>query len=218
MKNVDTIIFDLDGTLLDTLEDLMDAVNVALESEGLPLKTLSEIRAIVGNGIRNLTDRSVPAGSPSAVRDRVFLKFKEYYKDHCKIKTRPYEGIKRMLQSFAGKGYKMTIVSNKTDPAVQDLLKEHFYPEIETAYGEREGIPRKPQPDIVNLAIKELGANKASCVYVGDSEVDFQTAENALLKLVMVSWGFRDKSLLKELGAEKIADSPDELIKIIDEL
>ncbi len=218
MKHVDTIIFDLDGTLLDTLEDLMDAVNVALQKERLPLKSLSEIRAIVGNGIRNLTDRSVPADTPMEVKDRVFENFRAYYKDHCKIKTKPYDGIREMLSVLSEKGYRMTIVSNKTDPAVQDLLQAHFYPAIQSAYGERENIPRKPKPDIVYLAMQELGAAKEQSVYIGDSEVDYQTAKNAGIRLVMVSWGFRDRAVLEALGADAIADTPEELVQIIEAL
>lgn len=215
MNNIDTIIFDLDGTILDTLEDLKDSVNYALSENGLAERTLEEIRSFVGNGIRNLIERSVPEGNAAEVTDKVFDMFKGYYKNHCKIKTKPYEGISEMLKELSECGYKMTIVSNKADNAVQELLKEFFYPAIETAYGERAGIPRKPEPEIVRLAMKEIGADPARTVYIGDSEVDFKTAEKANLGLIMVSWGFRDRQLLASLGAEHIADTTEELVEII---
>lgn len=218
MRNIDTIIFDLDGTILDTLGDLADSVNFALLSNNLPERTYEEIRSFVGNGIRNLIETSVPAGTDVELTDKVFADFKARYKTHCKVKTRPYDGIDKMLAELSSLGYRMTIVSNKADGAVQDLHKEFFYPAIETAYGEREGIPRKPNPEIIQLALKEMGAEVERTVYIGDSEVDYTTAKNAGLKLIMVSWGFRDKEILEKLGAEKIADTPEELIEIIKKL
>lgn len=215
MNTIDTIIFDLDGTILDTLGDLTDSVNYALKDCGMKERTLQEVRSFVGNGIRNLIDKSVPKGTAVEETDKVFAVFRNHYKDNCKIKTKPYEGINEMLKRLSECGYKMTIVSNKADNAVKELLKEFFYPAIEKAYGERQGIPRKPEPQLVKLAIDEIGADPARTVYVGDSEVDYITAKNANLGLIMVSWGFRDRSMLESLGAEYIADNPAQLMEII---
>lgn len=218
MNKTDTIIFDLDGTILDTLGDLADSVNYALSSNNLPKRTYEEIRSFVGNGIRNLIDRSVPAGTSAEITDKVFADFKARYKTHCKVKTRPYDGIKELLDRLAEDGYKMSIVSNKADSAVQDLHKEFFYPAIETAYGEMEGIPRKPDPQIINYVLEKMGSKAENSVYIGDSEVDFTTAENAGMKLIMVSWGFRDKEVLEALGAKYIAGDMDQLYEFIKKL
>lgn len=215
MRNTDTIIFDLDGTILDTLGDLADSVNFALSSNDLPERTYEEIRSFVGNGIRNLIERSVPAGTAATLTDKVFLDFKSWYKNHCKVKTRPYKGICGLLEKLKEAGYKMTIVSNKADNAVQELFEEFFADTITSAYGERAGIPRKPEPDIIRLALKEMNSDAERTVYIGDSEVDYITAENAGLNLIMVSWGFRDKDELSKLGAKYIADTPSELLDLI---
>lgn len=218
MKNIDTLIFDLDGTILDTLGDLADSVNFALESNGLPVRTYEEVRSFVGNGIRNLIERCVPAGTDAELTNKVFVDFKARYKTHCKVKTIPYDGIKELLDRLAEEGYKMSIVSNKADSAVQDLHKEFFYPAIETAYGEIEGIPRKPNPQIINYVLEKMGSTAENSVYIGDSEVDYTTAENAGMELVMVSWGFRDKEVLVSLGADKIADTTEGLYEILKNL
>lgn len=215
MSKTDTIIFDLDGTLLDTLGDLADSVNFALSSNALPERTYGEIRSFVGNGIRNLIDRSVPKGTEETLVDKVFADFKARYKTHCKVKTRPYDGINELLEKLSKDGYKMSIVSNKADSAVQDLHKEFFYPAIETAFGEMEGIPRKPNPQIINYVLEKMGSKAENTVYIGDSEVDFTTAENAGLKLIMVSWGFRDREALEALGVSCIADDMDKLYAYI---
>lgn len=218
MRKVDTIIFDLDGTILDTLGDLTDSVNYALEKNNLPKRSYKEIRSFVGNGIRNLIDTSVPKGTNIELTDAVFLDFKARYKTHCNVKTRPYEGINDMLKKLKEDGFKMSIVSNKADLAVKALHREFFYPHIETAYGEMDGIPRKPNPQIISYVLEQIGAKAENTVYIGDSEVDYKTANNAGLKLVMVSWGFRDKEVLNGLNAEYIADNVSELYEIISEL
>lgn len=215
MDKINTIIFDLDGTILDTLGDLADSVNFALLANNLPERTYEEIRSFVGNGIRNLVETSVPTGTEAEIIDKVFADFKSRYKTHCKVKTSPYDGISELLDKLAEAGYKMSIVSNKADSAVKELHKEFFYPAIETAYGEMEGIPRKPNPQIINYVLEEMGAAAENTLYIGDSEVDYITAENAGLGLIMVSWGFRDRALLENLGAKNIADSPDELFEMI---
>lgn len=218
MTKTDTIIFDLDGTILDTLGDLADSVNFALSANDLPERTYEEIRSFVGNGIRNLIDRSVPEGTLTELTDKVFLDFKARYKTHCKVKTKPYAGVNEILEKLAADGYKMAIVSNKADSAVQDLYKEFFHPAITRAFGEIEGIPRKPNPQIINYCLEKMDSKVENAVYIGDSEVDFTTAKNVGMKLIMVSWGFRDKEVLESLGAGYIADDMDELYDFIKKL
>ena len=212
MKEINTVIFDLDGTLLDTLEDLSDSVNFALESHALPQREKSEIRLFLGNGIRNLVEKSVPQGTPECVFEEVFKTFKSYYMLHCLDKTKPYEGIAELLCDLKRKGYKMAIVSNKVHSAVQELRNRFFADTIDVAIGESAGIRRKPSPDSVLEAIKLLGSNKKSTIYVGDSEVDFQTAQNACLPCISVLRGFRDKEFLEHCGANIYADSPKDIL------
>ena len=212
MKEINTVIFDLDGTLLDTLEDLSDSVNFALESHALPQREKSEIRLFLGNGIRNLVEKSVPQGTPECVFEEVFKTFKSHYMLHCLDKTKPYEGIAELLCDLKRKGYKMAIVSNKVHSAVQELRNRFFADTIDVAIGESAGIRRKPSPDSVLEAIKLLGSTKKSTIYVGDSEVDFQTAQNACLPCISVLWGFRDKEFLEHCGANIYADSPKDIL------
>jgi len=218
MKSIDTLIFDLDGTILDTLGDLADSVNYALGKQGLSERSYEEIRGFVGNGIRNLIERSVPDNTSAKVVDEVFQMFKEHYKIHCKDKTKPYKGVDKLLNKLSNAGYNMTIISNKAHNAVVELHKEFFYPAIKTAFGERTGVPRKPDSEAIDSVLYEIKAQKENCIYIGDSEVDYYTAKNANMKLVMVSWGFRDREVLEKLGVDLIADSPDELFEIINNL
>ena len=179
------ILFDLDGTLLDTLEDLKDAVNYALGTLGYPERTLEEVRIFVGNGARKLMDLAVPAGGDG---DEAYRVFKAYYDAHSKIKTKPYDGIPEVLETLKGK-YPLAIVSNKPDSAVKSLCND-FFPGI-YALGEAPDCPRKPAPDMVFKAMKEIGVD--ACIYVGDSEVDVLTAKNAGVPCLSVLWGFRNR-------------------------
>lgn len=214
-EHIEAVIFDLDGTLLNTLYDLTDSVNWALEKYGQPTRSIEEVRAFVGNGLRNLMQRAVPNGEENPVFEDLFEFFREYYKSHCNIKTAPYEGIMELMKELKGRGIQMAIVSNKIDAGVKELNAIHFAEYVDVALGEREGIERKPAPDSVNEAIRLLGVNKENTVYVGDSDVDIQTAKNAEIRYVSVSWGFRDEAFLMEHGAGIMIDRPLELLEYL---
>ena len=209
------IIWDLDGTLLDTLKDLTDAVNHSLEKYGLPRRTKEEIRAIVGNGIRHLVENAVPAGTDPATTDAVFGEFCTYYAAHSADHTSPYAGIPAMLEKLSRAGMKMAIVSNKADFAVADLAKQYFGEEISLSVGARDGMPKKPAPDMVEYALAHLGVTKEESVYVGDSEVDVLTARNTGMDCLAVCWGFRSPETLRDAGAEQIFATPEELMNTI---
>lgn len=210
------VIFDLDGTLLDTLEDLMDGVNHVLVARGYPQRSIEEIRQFVGNGLGKLIERAVPEGTSEEIQLQILDEFRVFYTDHCRIKTGPYEGIMELLQYLKEHGFKMAIVSNKNDTAVKELAKYYFADCIEVAIGEREGIRRKPAPDSVYEALRILGVHKEQAVYVGDSEVDRETAANAGLNCISVTWGFRQESLLRSLKPEYLIHRPEEVIGIVE--
>ena len=205
------VIFDLDGTLLDTLDDLADAVNWALKQEQLPRRTREEVRAFVGNGIRNLIERAVPAGTEAAQTDRVFAGFKARYAGHCADKTRPYPGILELLARLRAEGIRTAVVSNKADFAVQTLCRDYFPGLVDCAVGERAGIPKKPAPDSVHEVLRALKISREQAVYVGDSEVDVVTARNAGMDGILVLWGFRDRQTLERAGAKTFAATAEEL-------
>ncbi len=212
--NKKTIIFDLDGTLLDTLDDLWTAVNAALQKCGLPLRGREEVRAFVGNGIYNLMQRA--AGEvPQKVLEEAFAEFKRYYGLHCEDKTKPYEGIMQLLQVCKEKGIQTAVVSNKADFAVKKLAKTYFGDLLAEAVGENEaeGIRKKPAPDSLLSVMERLGATREDTVYVGDSEVDIQTAQNAGVDCISVTWGFKSREFLLENGATNLADSPMEILE-----
>lgn len=207
------ILFDLDGTLLDTLEDLLDATNYALSVCGYPERTLEELRMFVGNGAQNQIRMSLPEGASPEEVQRVLGIYKPYYTAHCQIKTRPYPGVLSALDALKP-DFSLAIVSNKPDPAVKALCKESF-PGI-LAFGEALGCPRKPAPDMLLRAMESLQADR--CVYVGDSEVDILTAANAQVPCLSVLWGFRDKQVLEDAGARHYCSSPVLLPQMVREL
>lgn len=213
-KKINTVIFDLDGTLLDTLEDLKKATNYALKFCNMPECTLDEVRRFVGNGVRNLMIRAVPDGESNSEFERAFAIFKEYYGQHCNDATKAYDGIPQLLQELKDRGYALAIVSNKIDSAVQDLNHKYF-PQVDVAIGDRENLRRKPEPDSVNLALDVLNKTKQEAIYVGDSDVDLQTAQNAGLPCISVLWGFRDKEFLIEHGATVFVKKPMEIIDVL---
>lgn len=208
-------VFDMDGTILDTLEDLKDSTNFALEKCGYPVRTYDEVRRFVGNGIRKLIERAVPEGLTVEQIDRVHEVFTEHYKVHCADTTKAYDGIKPLLEKLRASGVKTAVVSNKADYGVQELCKEYFDGLFDYAVGEREGIRRKPAPDAVNEALRVLGIDKSEAVYIGDSDVDFETAKNAELPCISVLWGFRDEEFLREKGATLFVRDPAEIYDII---
>lgn len=217
MKKYDTVIFDLDGTLLNTLEDLTDAVNFIMKKNHYPEWTIEEVRHFVGNGIRKLMERAVPKGISDEKFEEVFEKFREYYTEHCQIKTRAYDGIMPLLKELYEKNFAMAIVSNKNHGAVLELNDIYFKDYIEVAIGQREGIRKKPAPDTVHQALKELGKNEKTAVYVGDSEVDFETAKNSGMDCVLVTWGFRTTEELSEFAPKAFIGQPEELLSVLGE-
>lgn len=208
----DTVIFDLDGTLLNTLEDLKDGINHMLAVYKYPERSLEEIRTFVGNGIYRLVEQAVPEGLSKEEINQFFLEYREYYTHHCKNKTRPYDGVMELLQELKRQGYSLAIVSNKSNQAVKELVEEYFRDLMDEALGEKEGILRKPAPDMVNEVIRLLHTDHKKTLYVGDSEVDKKTAENAGLSYVLVDWGFRHRQELLELKPTKIISHPKELL------
>lgn len=200
-------VFDLDGTLLNTLEDLADAVNNSLAQFGMPQRTIEEVRNYVGNGIRLLIERSVPNGTDLPVIDNVFECFKKYYQEHCNDNTKAYDGIIDMLKELKQSGIKLAVLSNKAQNAVTKLCDIYFDNLLDITFGAREGIAKKPAPDallecaaIADIALEDIA-------YIGDSDVDVLTARNAGVDCIAVSWGFRDKGVLIKAGADKIADN-----------
>jgi phosphoglycolate phosphatase len=207
------ILFDLDDTLLDTLEDLLDATNHALAVHGYPLRTKPELRSFVGNGAKNQMRLSLPEGSTDEEIQTLLDTYKPYYNTHCQIKTRPYPGIPEALAVLKEK-YPLAIVSNKPDSAVKPLCAQYF-PGI-YARGEAADCPRKPAPDMVFKTMEAIGVEK--CIYVGDSEVDVLTAKNAKVPCVCVLWGFRDRPQIEAAGGEYFCETAEELVSVIEEI
>jgi phosphoglycolate phosphatase len=208
-------IFDLDGTLLDTLEDLKDGVNAALSHFGFPERSLDEVRRFVGNGIRNLMIRAVPGGEEEPRFEDIFLWFKDYYTRHCMEKTREYEGISELFTALSEKDIAIAVLSNKNDEAVKELIAHYFPGRVRYALGHRKNSRIKPAPDAVFAIMEALDISPAETVYIGDSDVDIKTAENAGVDCISVDWGFRDRDFLIENGAKKIVSSCDELLSAI---
>lgn len=213
--NYKAAIFDMDGTILNTLEDLVDTMNHCLRLYDMPERSQAEIRSFLGNGLRVLVEKSVPFGTQAEVVDRICETFADYYKDHCAIKTRPYEGITDLLQRLRSEGILTAVVSNKVDFAVRELCEDYFEGLFDYSVGEREGQRCKPYPDSVNAVLDFFRLSKEQAVYIGDSEVDFMTAKNADMDVIMVGWGFRDESELAAMGAEFIAHSMNDVYEAI---
>ncbi|MCI8327398.1 MAG: HAD family hydrolase [Lachnospiraceae bacterium] len=212
MKHYDTVIFDLDGTLLDTIEDLANSLNHTLAQFDVPTLPVPTIQSYVGNGLRRLLELSIPEGLDHPKFEDIFTTFRDYYIDHCKEATAPYPGIMDLLEKLREKKIPMAIVSNKNDTAVKELAVDFFDGLISVAIGEREGISKKPAPDTVFAALKELDCSSFHAVYVGDSEVDLQTAANSGMDCITVSWGFKGRAFLEKEGASTIIDTPEELL------
>ncbi|MBQ8787549.1 MAG: HAD family hydrolase [Oscillospiraceae bacterium] len=208
-------IFDLDGTILNTLDDLADSLNHVLAQHGFPQHTADKVRMMVGNGIFNLITRALPNETEQTKIEAVYADFNAYYKLHSADKTKPYDGITDMLKQLKVSGVKLAVVSNKADYAVQDLCEKYFSGIFDAVAGEKEGVLKKPAPDGVNIILDKLGVERKNSVYIGDSDVDLQTALNAEIDCIAVNWGFRDEKLLRENGAELIVSSPSEIVKII---
>ena len=210
-------IFDLDGTLLDTLADLRQGLNYALATQGFAPRTLPEVRAFVGNGIRKLIMRAVPAGTDEAQIDAVFAAFNPYYAVHCADFTKPYSGIPELLRQLRADGVVSAVVSNKPDYAVKTLSEQYFPGLLAASAGAKEGVRKKPCPDSVFEVVRQLGAEARRAVYIGESEVDIETAKNAGMPCISVSWGFRDRDVLVGAGAGIICDDTDALYRALRE-
>lgn len=209
-----TYVFDLDGTLIDTLQDLTNAVNVAMDKMGYPQRTVSEVRSFVGNGIPVLVKRSVPDGTGEEDCKKALAYFSEYYLEHLSDFTRPYDGVIELVDKISGQGGKTAVVTNKAHDAAQKVVRGFFGDRFDVIVGKMDEFPPKPAPESVYYAMKALKALPEDCVYIGDSDVDVATAHNAGLPCIGVTWGFRDRELLRECGAEYIVDTPSEIIDI----
>ena len=211
MNTYKTYIFDLDGTLLDTLNDLHASCNYALRTHGMPERSLEEVRQFVGNGVKKLMERAIPDGLENPLFEETLQTFRQHYLLHNLDTTLPYPGIMDMLQQLKAQGKRIAVVSNKFYAATQDLCKHFFGDTIQVAIGEREDIKKKPAPDTVLEALRQLQVTRQDAVYVGDSEVDVETARNSGIPCISVLWGFRSKSFLLSHGATTFIETPNEL-------
>lgn len=216
MKKI--VIFDLDGTLLNTLDDLADSTNFALSKFNYPTRTIEEVRQFVGNGVAKLIERAIPEGKNNSNFEKCLAIFKENYAQNMYNKTAPYNGISDMLANLKSKGLKIAVVSNKFDLAVKELCQKYFNGYIDFAAGENEaaGIKKKPAPDTVLEVLKEFNLKPNEAIYVGDSDVDIMTAKNSDMPCISVTWGFRDEKFLLSYGATILIDSPDEIYRHLD--
>lgn len=212
-----TVIFDLDGTLLNTLEDLCDSLNAILLQEGYMPRTLDDVRSFIGNGVRRLVELSLPENTNDDEINRITSLFQLHYKSNMQNKTRPYDGVMELLAYLKSKHYKTAIVSNKFDAAVKGLSSKYFSNLIDLAIGETAEIRRKPAPDSIYKVITELNSDLSKTVLVGDSETDILTAKNAGISCIAVSWGFRSREILEANGADYIIDTAQELLALLKE-
>lgn len=206
--NYDTYVFDLDGTLLSTLGDLAASCNHALRANGMPERTIDEVRRFVGNGVKKLMERAIPGGLDNPLFEKTFADFRQHYMHHNLDTTCPYPGVMEMLESLRSRGKKVAVVSNKFYAATQALCKHFFGDLVDVAIGEREDIRKKPAPDTVMAALKQLQASREGAVYIGDSDVDIMTARNCEMPCISVLWGFRDYDFLIEHEASILITNP----------
>ena len=212
---IDTVLFDLDGTLTDTLADLKNSVNYALGVCGFPERNSDEIRSFVGNGVRKLVYRSVPVGTDNETAEKCLEIFKEHYKNNSRVETKPYDGIVELLEELRRRNVKTAVVTNKMHEAATEIVEYFFGNLIDVTIGQSDKISPKPEPDMVFLAIEKLGASKENAVYIGDSEVDCITAINSGLPCIGVTWGFRDREVLCENGADFIVDKVEDILNFV---
>lgn len=211
----EAILFDLDGTVLDTLDDLVESVNFGISVNGFPKREKAYIRRILGNGPRDLIRRALPESASDAEFEKCLESFKDHYETNKTNTTAPYDGIIPLLKKLKERGYKLAVVSNKHDDALYELNDLYFPGYFDFATGSCDTVPKKPDPTMVELALEKLGAAKENAIYVGDSEVDVQTAKNSNLPCIAVTWGFRDEDVLIEAGAETLVNTADELFDTI---
>lgn len=211
MHKYKTYIFDLDGTLLSTLADLAASTNYALRTHHMPVRSLDEVRRFVGNGVKKLMERAIPDGLNNPLFEETFATFRQHYMQHNLDTTQPYPGIMQLLEQLKAEGKNIAVVSNKFYAATRELCRHFFGDLVPVAIGEREDIRKKPAPDTVIEALRELGVDKEGAVYIGDSDVDIMTAKNSGMPCVSVLWGFRDKEFLLEHGATTLISKPEEM-------
>ena len=216
MKKYKIVLFDMDGTILDTLQDLSDSVNWALRACGLPERTYAENRRFLGNGIFNLIHRAVPEGTPQDLEDKVRTVYKHHYEQHCNDTTKPFDGIPEAMEQLRKRGYRLACVSNKPDDDVARLAEQHFGGLLDAWSGPLPGMPIKPAPDLCDRILAMEGLTREDAVYVGDTEVDIETAKNAGMECIVCAWGFRDEDWLIECGAKTIIHRPEELLEILE--
>lgn len=212
---IKAVIFDLDGTLTDTLADLTNSVNHALSEFGFPKRSADEVRSFVGNGVRRLISLSVPYGTSENVCEECLDAFKAHYEKNSCVNTKPYNGINEVLESLKNKGIKTAVVTNKIHWAAEEIVSHFFEGFIDVTAGQVDGVAQKPEPDGIFFVLEKLGISKENAVYVGDSEVDCITAHNACIPCIGVTWGFRDREILEENGADFIVDTPAEILKCV---
>ena len=209
------VIFDMDGTILNTLEDLKNATNYSLRQFGMPERSLEEVRMFVGNGIRKLVERAVPAGTPKEKIDQILDVFLEYYEIHSADNTSPYPGILELVEKLKKSGIKTAVSTNKADVPAQELGREYFNGIFDLIVGQQDGLKVKPAPDSVNKILSILDIQKKDAIYIGDSDVDVQTAKNSGLDFIGVSWGFRGREFLEKNGAKNIVDNANEIFDLV---
>lgn len=211
MHKYKTYIFDLDGTLLSTLADLAASTNYALRTHHMPERSIDEVRRFVGNGVKKLMERAIPDGLNNPLFEETFATFRQHYMQHNFDTTQPYPGIMQLLEQLKAEGKNIAVVSNKFYAATRELCRHFFGDLVPVAIGEREDIRKKPAPDTVIEALRELGVDKEGAVYIGDSDVDIMTAKNSGMPCVSVLWGFRDKEFLLEHGATTLISQPKDM-------
>ncbi|MBP5303307.1 MAG: HAD family hydrolase [Clostridia bacterium] len=212
---IKTVLFDLDGTLLDTLDDLTVAVNVALEEKGFSLRTRAEIQSFVGNGFKKLLERAVPAKTEESVILECLNRFSEYYTNHLMVKTKPYDGVIKALEDLKKEGYQIGVVSNKRDDAAKTVCDFYFGNCLDCVVGESDTVKRKPYPDTVQFALETLNTKLEDAILLGDSTVDYETSKNAKIRFLAVTWGFRTKEELQNAGVTEFIESTDQIVSAI---
>ena len=217
MGRYHTVLFDMDGTILDTLDDLTDSVNHTLRQLGYPERTREEVRAYLGYGSRRLIELALGETVEPKTVDEAFRIYRAWYGAHTQIKTKPYDGITDIMRTLRARGIRVAVASNKPEAMVKKLCEYHFPGLVDAAVGDVDGRARKPQPDMINAVLERLGASRSGAVYIGDTEVDVQTAQNARLPVIAVGWGFRIRAQQRTAGATVFADTPDELLALLTE-
>ena len=214
-RTIKAVLFDLDGTLLDTIEDLADSLNYILALYELPLHTVAEVKNYVGNGIPKLLERAVSVDTPKEQIGQMYQQFLAYYQAHCMVKTKPYAGIPALLATLKGQGLQMAVISNKADAATQELILHCFGNSFDYVLGATQERKLKPDRAMIDDALNALSIVPSEAIYVGDSQVDIETARNAEIPCISVTWGFRSREQLIESGASMLADTPEDVVKII---